>query len=119
MRRASSRVNGDDLAKGEVILGAVRNEGYCAFGSVVCGAVLDGVAFFFFFFTFSFGVAWAAGVPCSLGCWAFTSDAVSTVAGTARLAASPTRKSTLRREIACDWICSLIANLSAHQTPGG
>ena len=123
MRRASSRVNGDDLAKGEVILGAVRNDGaasiYCAFGCVVCGAVLDGVAFFFFFFTFSFGAACPAGVPCSLGCWAFTSDAVNTVAGTARLAASPTRKSTLRREIACDWICSFIANLSAYPTPCG
>ena len=94
-------------------------DGYCAFGSVGCGAMLDGVAFFFFFFTFSFGAACPAGVPCSLGCWAFTSDAVNTVAGTARLAASPTRKSTLRREIAWDWICSLIAYLSAYPTPRG
>jgi hypothetical protein len=37
------------------------------------------------------------GVACSPGCWAFTSDAVNTVAGTARLAASPTRKSAFYR----------------------
>ena len=42
-------------------------------------------------------------------CWAFASDATNAVAGT-RLAASPTRKSTLRREITCDRICSLIRN---------
>ena len=77
------------------------------------GAVPDGVAFsffFFFFFFFFFGEAFSAGAACSLGCWAFAPETVNAAAGTARLAANPTRKSTLRREITCDWICSLIAN---------
>jgi len=96
-------------------LGAVRNDGaagtYCAFGCVAGGVVPDGVAFsFLFFFSFFFGAAFSAGAAWSLGCWAFASDAINAVAGTARLAASPTRKSTFRREITCDRICSLIAN---------
>ena len=77
-------------------IGAVRNDdavgNHCAFGCVVCGAVLDGAApegvaspfFFFFFFSFFFGEVFSAGAACSLGCWAFASDAVNAVAGTAR-----------------------------------
>lgn len=80
---------------------------YCAFGvSDVpgVGAAPVGAAFFFFFF---FGAALGCGA--SLDCWASAFEAVSTAAGTPKLATSPTRKHSVRREITCDSIGSLTA----------
>ena len=102
-RRSSSgsglrrRTRGGRKWRGRLGSGAPRALAYCAFGfsdGLGAGAEPVGAAFFFFFFFFGASLGcWASG------CWASAFEAVSTAAGTAKLAARPIRRNSFRREI--------------------
>ena len=91
------RTRGGRKWRGRLGSGAPRALAYCAFGfsdGLGAGAEPVGAAFFFFFFFFGASLGcWASG------CWASAFEAVSTAAGTAKLAARPTRRNSFRREI--------------------
>src|ERR1700674_4431873 len=88
---------GGRKGRGRLGGGAARALGYCSFGfsdGLGAGAEPVRAAFFFFFFFFGASLGcWASG------CWASAFEAVSTAAGTAKLAARPTRRNSFRREI--------------------
>jgi hypothetical protein len=91
--------------------GPAGGESYCAFGAsdeLGPGAAPAGAAFFFFFFFFGGSLG-----CCASDCWASAFDAVITEAGTAKLAARPTRRNSFRREITSGSLGLLMVNLSA------